>query len=207
MTRFTASLILTLIFIGVSGCAALITPDLDTELVTLRKGKYTLDPAHSSVHFKVDHLGFSKQVGRFNRFSGSLDFDPENPSGAQLHALVDTTSIDFNNPDLEDTVRGASWLNTEAFPQAEFRTLSATATGENRLLVDGELTLAGNTAPLSIDIVFNGGANNFISGRYTLGFAAEAQLQRSNFGIDSFIGAVGDDVFLDINAEFLLNAQ
>ena len=56
--------------------------------------------------------------------------------------------------------------------------------------------------PVVLDIVFNGGANNMLTRRYTLGFAASGVFKRSDFGIDSFIGAVGDEIFLDINAEF-----
>lgn len=188
-----------------TACVALITPDLETTLTELKKGQYSIDITHSSIHFKVDHFGFTKQVGRFNRFDASLDFNPENLTAAKLRAVVSTASIDFNNDSLEDTIRGGSWLNTDAFPEATYETLSAEQLDESTVRFSGELTLLGETRPLSLDITFNGGANNFLSGKYTIGFSAVGTLRRSDFGMDSFIPAVGDEVFLDINAEFQQN--
>ena len=40
--------------------------------VSVQAAEYEIDPAHSSIHFKVNHLGFSKTVGRFNDFNGSF---------------------------------------------------------------------------------------------------------------------------------------
>ena len=44
-----------------------------------RADTYRIDPAHASIHWKVEHLGFSTMVGRFNRFSGVFTYDPDAP--------------------------------------------------------------------------------------------------------------------------------
>jgi polyisoprenoid-binding protein YceI len=158
------------------------------------------------VHFKVDHFGFSNLVGRFNEFAATLDFDPENPSATKLHAIMRTASVDFNNTNLEETICGNRWLNTETFPEATYTTVSTKQVGDSVLQFTGQLTLLGVSRPVELEVVFNGGANNFLTRRYTLGFAATGILKRSDFGMDSFIPAIGDDIYLDINAEFQRNS-
>jgi polyisoprenoid-binding protein YceI len=69
--------------------------------------------------------------------------------------------------------------------------------------VAGELTLRGVTRPITLDVIFNGGADNLLTGRYTLGFAATGTIRRSEFGITNLVPAIGDEVTLEIHAEFL----
>ena len=66
----------------------------------------------------------------------------------------------------------------------------------------GDLTLRGVTAPVTLDVTFNGGGSNILTGAYTLGFEAEGTLLRSTFGLGSFAPAIGDEVTLEIHAEF-----
>ena len=117
--------------------------------------------------------------------------------------IVEATSIDSRVPKLDDDLRGSGWLDTTAFPQAIFRSTAIDVTGKNTGRVTGDLTLHGVTRPVSLDVTFNGGANDLITGRYTLGFAAAGTFKRSEFGIDSLIPAIGDEIELEIHAEFL----
>lgn len=199
---FRRFFLLLLSAVALPACISLITPDIEARLSELRSGQYTLDRAHSSVHFKVDHFGFSKLVGRFNEFDATLDFDPDDLAATRLHARISTASVDFNNTDLEKTLRGSRWLDTRVFPEATYTTVSTRQAGDNVLHFTGELKLLGVSRPVELEVVFNGGANNFLTGRYTLGFAATGILKRSDFGMDSFIPAIGDHIYLEINAEF-----
>lgn len=186
----------------VSGCGYLLQPNVKQGMINLEAGSYQLDPLHTTVLFKVDHLGLSKFVGRFNRVEASLDYDPHNPAAAKLSAVIDIASIDVNNADFSETLRSASWFNAERYPQAGFVTTSVELVDGNRARFLGDLTLLGVTAPIVLDIHFNGGADNMLSGRYTLGFSATSKFKRSVFGMNQYIPAIGDDVELEIHAEF-----
>lgn len=186
----------------VSGCGYLLQPNVKQGMINLEAGSYQLDPLHTTVLFKVDHLGLSKFVGRFNRVEASLDYDPHNPAAAKLSAVIDIPSIDVNNADFSETLRSASWFNAERYPQAGFVTTSVELVDGNRARFLGDLTLLGVTAPIVLDIHFNGGADNMLSGRYTLGFSATSSFKRSVFGMDQYIPAIGDDIELEIHAEF-----
>lgn len=185
-------------------CDRLLTPDFNTEVTELRGGAYTLDKEHASLVWKIDHLGFSRYIGRFNEFDASLDFDPENVANSSLEVIIDTASLDVNNPSFEDDLRGSDWFNVENFPQAIYRTTSLVETvSADTFIFEGDLTLLGTTAPVQMTVTFNGGARNFLTRRYTLGFTATAEFNRSDFGLDNMVAfGVGDDIQLEVHVEF-----
>lgn len=183
-----------------SSCS-LLKPTVHTELTQLRTGQYQLDPSHMSLQFKVSHLGLSTYVGRFNRVEASLDFTPENMSHSQLQARVYIDSIDTNNSSLDSTLC-SNWFDCERYPHAFFESTQVSAEGRG-FRFEGNLTLKGVTQPIQLYGEFLGGAVNRLNGRYTLGFKAEGVMKRSDFGIDNYLAIVGDEVTLEIHAEFL----
>lgn len=196
--------ILLAIVIGLllGSCGTLIKPNVKTGIVQLEKGSYKLDQTHVAVLFKINHMGLSTFVGRFNKVDATLEFDPNNIAAAKLSAIIDVASLDANNHDLEETLRGSSWLDTEKYPQALFKTTSVSVLDQNSAIFSGELTLHGVTAPINLTVTFNGGANNMLTGFYTLGFSASSTFNRSTFGIDYLIPAIGDAVAIEVFAEF-----
>jgi polyisoprenoid-binding protein YceI len=191
-----------LLVCALSACGFLIKPSVKTTIRNLEKGSYQLDPQHSSVIFKINHMGMSTFVGRFNKVDASLDFDPNNIASAKLTATIAIDSIDVNNTNLEETLRGSSWFDAVKFPQAYFETESVELIDEKRARFTGKLSLHGVTAPVVLDIVFNGGGNNMLTGFYTLGFSATTRINRSDFGIDYLVPAIGDIVEIEVFSEF-----
>lgn len=186
--------------LALSSCS-LLTPSVETALSELRAGQYQIDPQHTSVQFKVSHLGLSTYVGRFNTVAASLDFSPENMAQAQLQARIDISSIDTNNSALENTLR-SSWFDAKRYPEAFFESTKITPQGSG-FHFEGNLTLKGVTRRINLYGEFLGGAVNRLNGRYTLGFTASGSIKRSDFGIDNYLALVGDDVVLEVHAEFL----
>ncbi|MXY89053.1 MAG: YceI family protein [Gammaproteobacteria bacterium] len=189
-----------------AGCdSSVLTPDVETEIAEIRSGQYSLDRDHATLIWKVDHLGFSTYIGRFNDFDASLDFDPENIENSSLEVIVNTASLDVNLPAFEDELR-ADWFNVEQFPQAVYRTTSLAETiDENTFVFNGELTFMGVTAPVALEVDFHRGARD-ISRRlqYVIGFSASASVQRSAFGLDNLVNiGIGDEVELEIHVEFI----
>ncbi|MGX5203223.1 YceI family protein [Aliikangiella sp. IMCC44632] len=186
-----------------SSCSYILSPRVESSMVKLTAGEYQIDPTHSSVIFKVNHMGLSTFVGRFNQFNASLTFDPKNKLNARLHAWVATDSIDVNNPELEQQLVTGTWFNSSVYPKAELTTLSVEATpSENQLVFNAKLKLLGVEKPIKLLATFHGGADNFLTGFYTLGFSAQTELLRSDFSMDSYIPMVGDSVKVEIYAEF-----
>lgn len=188
---------------ALSACGYLIPAHHQTtEPSELPEGAYRLDPEHTALLFKIDHLGFSQFVGRFDRVDAALNFEPNDPQASELTVLVDMASIDVNPPAFAEELRGPDWFDVERFPEARFESRTIEVTGENTGIVRGDLTLHGITRPVTLDVTFNGGGDNLITGTYTLGFAASGTLKRSDFGLGAYAPAVGDEVELEISVEF-----
>jgi polyisoprenoid-binding protein YceI len=185
-------------------CDRLITPGFETSVAELRGGQYALDSEHATLIWKIDHLGFSRYIGRFNDFDATLDFDAENIESSSMEVIVETASLDVNNPEFAEELRGSDWFDVENFPQAVFRTTSfVEAVDEDTFIFAGDLTLLGTTGPVTLTVNFNGGGRNFLTRRYTLGFSATAEFQRSDFGLDNMVAfGVGDDIQLEVHVEF-----
>jgi polyisoprenoid-binding protein YceI len=188
-----------------SACASLVTPNFESELSSLRGGEYTLDPEHAYLNFRIEHLGLSYVVGRFNELDASLDFDPDDPASLSLEGIVDVATIDFGNEDLDERIAGSGWLDAERFPQAVFTATDVTVTEDDGLIVVGDFTLRGVTLPLTLTGRFGGGADNLLTGRYTLGFSATGEISRSAYGVSAWPALVGDAVSIELHAEFQAN--
>ena len=114
-------------------------------------------------------------------------------------------SLDINLAEFEEELKGDNWLDVENFPQAVYRSTSfVESTGEGAFTFAGELTFHGVTAPVNLDIQFNGGGRNFLTRSYTVGFSAEATFLRSDFGVDRFTSfGVGDEITMEAYVEFM----
>jgi polyisoprenoid-binding protein YceI len=185
-------------------CDRILTPDFETDITEVKAGQYVIDPDHATLLWKINHLGFSTFIGRFNDIDASLDFDAENVGNSSLEVVISTASLDINNDEFSEELRGSSWFDVEAFPQAVYRTTSLLESGDdNTFVFAGELTLLGVTTPVNINVNFHGGGRNFLTRKNTIGFSATASFIRSDFGLSRFTSfGVGDEIELEIHIEF-----
>ena len=175
-------------------------------------GQYTLDKAHTSVTFRVSHLGFSHYTARFSRVEGRLKFDPRRPTAMRVEASIDPTSLELNAPPagFHDELMGKGWFEAAKFPQMSFRSTRVELTGPHAARITGELTLHGVTRPVVLMATYNGGypPSSFDPGGARIGFSAHGVLKRSAFGLSAGIPAAGsnmgvsDEVEVAIETEF-----
>lgn len=173
---------------------------------------FTLDPAHSTVIFRVSHIGYSLYTATFDDVAGGMRLDPDDPGGATLSVTVATASLDLHAPPpgLRDEILGPSWLAAAAHPTITFVSTSVTPTGPDTAEIAGALTLAGVTAPATIAARFNGGYDGKpYEPAARLGFAGTATILRSGFGIDTGLPppgttfGVGDAVEIVLETEWI----
>jgi polyisoprenoid-binding protein YceI len=167
-------------------------------------GAYRLETAHSQLLFAIPHFGLTNYYGRFDRLSGTLNFDANQPEKSAVSITVDTTSVDTPSAELNNELKGANVFDAGDFPAATFKSTSVTRTGPDRGTITGDLTIRGVTKSVTLDAVFGGGAPNPLSDSYSLGFHASATIKRSDFGMTDMIwnSMVGDEVTLTIEALF-----
>ncbi len=172
-------------------------------------GVYTLDKTHASLTWKVSHIGLSDYTARFTKFDSELTFDPANPEASSVTVTIDPTSIktDYPYPEKKDfdkkLIEGEDWFNAGAFPEITFTSTSIEKTGENTGKMTGDLSFLGMTKPLTLDVTFNGAyAVQPFSQKPALGFSAHGTLKRSEWGFDTYVPNIGDEVELLIEVEY-----
>lgn len=167
-------------------------------------GNYTLDPQHVSVIWRIRHSGLSNYTARFDKATGTLNFDPAAPATSSVDIRIDPKSVNTGLPDFNETIAtGGNYLDGDTYPEIRFTSTNINITGEARGTITGDLTLKGVTHPVELDVVFNGVGKTFGNPGDTLGFSATGKFLRSNFGINHLLNfGIGDEITLLIEAEF-----
>jgi len=178
--------------------------DVTRDPAAVKAGTYKVEPTHAKVTYAISHLGFSTYYGTFPKLDGTLVIDPADPTKSKVDIVIDVAAVDSNDDKLDAHLRAADFFDTEKFPTATFKSTKVERTGPNTAKVTGDLTLKGVTKPVTLDATFNQAGINFISKVYTIGFDAVGTIKRSDWGITTYVPAVGDEVTLRIGAEFQL---
>jgi polyisoprenoid-binding protein YceI len=175
-----------------------------TLLVSATAGQaadYTIDPTHSHILFTIDHLGFAKIVGLFSDFSGNLSFDANNVPGSKLNVMINTDSLQTQFAARDKDLKGADWFNVTEFPEMTYVGSEFVKKDERAGTVTGKLTMHGVTKPVTLNVVVNKVGQNPLDKIDSAGFSARGTFKRSDFGMKTFLGAIGDDVDFIIEIE------
>ncbi|AWK89392.1 YceI family protein [Azospirillum thermophilum] len=162
---------------------------------------YKIDPAHLSVAFIVDHLGFSKLIGRFNSAAGDVTFDKDAVEKSSVSVAIDTASVDTNHAKRDEHLRSPDFFNAKEFPKMTFKSTRIEKTGERTGKLHGDFTMLGVTKPVVLDVTFNKDGVSPASKLETAGFSARGTIKRSDFGMKYGVPAIGDEIQLLIEAE------
>jgi polyisoprenoid-binding protein YceI len=160
---------------------------------------YKLDAAHSSVSFKISHLDISEVHGRFNEFSGSFTIDPDDASKSSFELTIKTKSVDTNNKARDNHLQSGDFFDVKQFPNITFKSTAVKATKDG-YEVTGDLTMHGETKSITFEL--KGGKNaEFPKGKQRTGFKTSLKLNRSDYKMDKFAQALGDEVAIDVSFE------
>ena len=180
-------------------------PSLDYK--TAVAGTYKLDKTHAGVTFRIDHLGFSSFMGRFEDMDGTATVNPADLSRSGVVFNIETDSVDTNVAKLDEHLEAADF-----FDAAKFKTISFTSTkmevtgttpeGKTVGKVHGMLSLRGVTKPVVLDVVFNGHGTSPFGGGERMGFDGTTTIKRSDFGMGAMVPMVGDEVQIQFAVEF-----
>lgn len=195
MTRTLASLVLPTAF-------ALFAPTADAGAEVYR---FSVDPGHSQVGFKVRHL-VAKVAGQFDDFSGSVRLDPENVGTLTVEGTVRTASITTNNEKRDIDLRGPDFFDVESFPEMTLATKGVEVDGEDITLL-ADVTLRGVTKEVEFDVEFGGVMTSPFTGTPTTGIGLDGTLNRKDFGmvwnktLDAGGVVLGEDVHIQVQLE------
>lgn len=163
--------------------------------------EYEFDTVHSQIIFFVDHLGFAKSEGEFLDFDGGFTFDPENVEASKVDVVIDTASISLDDQKWDDHMKNADFFDVEKYPEMTFKSTSIEKTGEDTGKLTGDLTMLGQTHPVTLDVKMNKVGAHPRSGKQHAGFSATGSLKRSTWGMNYGLPMVGDDVEIRLEVE------
>lgn len=174
-------------------------------------GTYKVDPQHTLIGWRVDHMGFTPYFGIFGGATGSLMLDKARPANSKVDVTIPVSKVTTASEGLTShLLRAPQSGGTPDFfganpPDARFVSTSVVpdpAGGKAR--ITGNLTLNGVTRPVTLDAEFYGAgkAPEQMGGQEVVGFEAKTTIRRSDFGIKFGIPIVSDEVKLDIVAGF-----
>ena len=174
-------------------------------------GTWAIDPVHSEVSFVVRHMMVSKVRGRFDKFDATI-VTAADPLESTVTATVDLTSINTGQEQRDAHIRSADFFEVEKYPEMTFVSTGVKA-AEEGFILEGDLTLKGITKAVAFNLEVNGIGPDAYGGT-RIGFSAETQIGRSDFGV-SFNGpipgvpggaVVSENVTINLEIEGVLQA-
>lgn len=143
---------------------------------------WNFDLPHSNLQFLARHMVVAKVIGRFDRFSGVLTFDPEKPNEGSVQVEIDAATVNTNSTDRDNHLRSPDFLDAAKNPKLTFKSTAFTSNGPNQLTVTGELTIRGVTRPVTLETRQLGLLTD-PWGQSRILFNARTTLNRSDYGM------------------------
>jgi polyisoprenoid-binding protein YceI len=164
---------------------------------------WDLDPAHSEIEFAVRHMMVTTVRGQFHKFAVTTNFDEAHPELSTVEARIDVSSIDTGVDARDMHLRSEDFFDAAKYPELVFRSTNIRKVGDD-YTIDGELTMHGQTAPVTLDTEIGGIVPDMRGGRRA-GFSASTKISRKDWGL-TWNGAlesggvlVGDEVKITID--------
>ena len=161
---------------------------------------YKLDPGHTSVVFRIKHLGVAYVYGRFNGPTGSFVFDESSPAKSSIEVQVNAKDVDTAVEKRDNHLRSPDFFNAGEHPLVSFKSTSVKKLDNDTYEVAGNLTLIGKSRPLTVKARHTGSGKD-PWGNFRRGFETSFTIKRSEFGMNFMLGGVSDDVAITVSVE------
>src|SRR6266566_9408202 len=168
---------------------------------------WQFDPFHTQVEFAAKHLGMMTVRGHFAEIQATGNIYPDNPEASSFEVTIQTASIRTHNEQRDNDLRSSNFLEVEAYPTITFKSTKIEPAGPDRYTLTGDLTIKGNTRPVTLNVVKYGEFNDPNMG-HRIGYAAEGRINRKDFGMkfDMMLDGrfiVRNDVQINIEGELV----
>jgi polyisoprenoid-binding protein YceI len=167
-----------------------------------QSSSWTIDKNHTQVNFQVKHMGVSTVRGSLSGVTGTVVWDEKDPTKSSIEDTIDATTVSTNNDARDKHLKSPDFFNVEKFPTLTFKSTSVTQ-ANGKLQVIGDLTLAGVTKSVTLDVDGPTAPVKGQGGKLVTGFSATGMLKRSDFNFGSkFSGAMlSDEIKFTIDVE------
>lgn len=162
---------------------------------------YKLDPVHTSIVFKINHLGFSNVYGVITGAEGKFIIDEAAPEKSSVEISAKTSGLTTFDKKRDEHLAGPDFFNIKQFPTISFKSKTVKKDG-NKYAVTGDLTMHGVTKPVSFTFDrFNTGKDPW--GKTRTGGETSFTIKRTDFKMAYMAepGKLGDEVGVTISLE------
>ena len=172
---------------------------------------WQFDPYHTQVEFAAKHLGMMTVRGTFLEVTATGYIDPEHPEASSVDITIQAASIRTHNAQRDNDLRSSNFLEIDKYPTMHFKSTEIEQTGQDRYTMTGDLTIKGNTRPVTLSVVKYGEFNDPNMG-HRIGYSAEGKINRKDFGMtfNAMLDGrwiVSDEVQIMIEGEFVEQKQ
>ena len=161
----------------------------------------SVDGTHSSIVFAILHLQTGYVYGRFNRFSGTVEYDADDPKNSSIDLRIEAESVDTGIGKRDDHLRSQDFFSVKEFPEIRFQSKSVEVKDADTLEVTGEMSMHGKkkTVTAEVDVVRTGDSPR----GWRAGFRGRIVLKRSDFGMTFMLDnqALGDEVEIVVSLQ------
>lgn len=173
---------------------------LFTSLSQAEDYKIDTEGTHASINFKIQHLGYSWLLGRFNSFDGQFSFDENQPAQSSVQVVIQTNSIDSNHAERDKHLKGKDFLDVKQFPEARFTSTSYKKIDDTSGLLTGDFELRGITKSISFPVTKVGGGKDPWGG-YRMGFEGKTTLTLADYDMNFDLGPASATLLLELYIE------
>jgi polyisoprenoid-binding protein YceI len=163
---------------------------------------YLVDPNHTYPRFEYNHFGYSNQIQRFNKTSGTIVFDRAAKTGS-VDIVIDARTVDTGYALFNEHLQGEDFFDTAKYPTITYKSTAVKFDGDKPVAVEGLLTVKGITRPVTLSLSSFQTMPHPIVKKDALGANASARIKRSEFNAGKYAPHVSDDVTLTIAVEAL----
>ncbi|TXG94862.1 MAG: YceI family protein [Rhodocyclaceae bacterium] len=161
---------------------------------------FTLDGNHTFPRFSYAHLGYSLQMSRFDKATGTVVLDKAAKT-ASVDIVIDTKSISTGSTTFNEHIQGEDFLDTAKYPTATFKSTKVVFEGDKPVSIEGKLTLKGITKPVTLKVTSFQAMPHPMMKKDAIGANATTTVKRTDFNMGKYAPHVGDDVTIDIALE------
>lgn len=161
---------------------------------------YVIDNNHTLPRFEYSHFGYSNQVSRFDKVSGTITLDRAAQTGS-INVEIDARSVNTGSAVFNGHIQAADFFDTEMFPTITFKSTRLKFEGDKLTQVVGDLTIKGITKPVVLVVTSMLCMPHPMVKKDACGANAVAVVKRSDFNMGKYVPYVSDEVTLTIPVE------
>ncbi len=169
---------------------------------------WVIDSAHSEINFTVRHMMISNVRGQFQKFSGTVEFDEQNPINTKVDVQIEAASVNTKEEKRDAHLRSPDFFDAEHYPYLTFKSKRVAVKDAHHTTVYGDLTIRDITQEVALEVEYNGQSKS-PWGTTSAGFTARTQIKRKNWNLNWNVALetggwlVGDDINVSIEMEIV----